>query len=394
MGTRRSILGWCSIVCVAALPALASGQSGYGWGAPRPQQGYPGYGAQPGYGGAPAPGYGAAPGHGPQMPAATPPREDLELRVAQNDAELGRALSEIERAEGELVRTQSELGSLDQRRSQAFGMLRARVRALYRITRGGLLPASGGIDALMAHAARVERLRRMVARDIESVTELRQRGTDLRAAQARLNERLSQARRQRQTFEARKRQLEEERRQAEVYAYALAMAGAQAAAQPWAANPMSMPQQTQPQASQGQVRDLGYGQIVLRGDDPSADAEEGDTFASMRGNLSSPVAGEVSLRRAADGTGLDLVAQPGRGVRAVAPGTVIFAGRDGARGLSVILDHGDRYQSVYGGLRSLDLQVGDHVGQGARVGTIAGESAYFGIRRGNRSLDARSWLGM
>lgn len=378
---RRRILGWVATILVAALPALATGQTGYpGWGAPRPAPSFPGYGA--------APRYGAGPGYG-APPASAPPREDLELRIAQNDAELGRSLSEIERAQSELARAQAELSGLDQRRAEAMRMLRTRVRALYRITRGGLLPVGGGIDALLAHAARVERLRRMVEHDVEGIGQLRARGTDLRASQARLNERLSQARRQRQTLEARKRQLEEERRQAEIYAYALAMASAQAAAQPWAASaPQAAPQ------TQGQVRDLGYGQIVLRGDDPSADAEEGDSFATMRGNLSSPVTGEVSLRRSADGSGLDLVAQPGRGVRAVAAGTVIFAGRDGTRGLTVMLDHGDRYQTVYGGLRSLDLQVGDHVGQGARVGTIAGESAYFAIRRGQRSLDARSWLGL
>ena len=83
---------------------------------------------------------------------------------------------------------------------------------------------------------------------------------------------------------------------------------------------------------------------------------------------------------------------------AAADGRVAFSQPYGAYGRMVILDHGNSFYTVYGGLGQSDVQVGDWVGMSTRVGTLApsGPDAimFFEVRRGTKSLDARSWLGL
>ncbi len=57
-------------------------------------------------------------------------------------------------------------------------------------------------------------------------------------------------------------------------------------------------------------------------------------------------------------------------VRSVAAGRVAFADRQDEYGLTVILDHGDHYYSLYGSLGSSDVHAGDTIAAGARVGTV------------------------
>jgi len=131
-------------------------------------------------------------------------------------------------------------------------------------------------------------------------------------------------------------------------------------------------------------------------------------FAALRGHLPAPVAASVvrGFGRQVDrefGTqtfrkGVDFDAPPGTTVRAVAPGTVRFAGRFRGYGNLVILDHGDGWFTVSAHLDDVAVEVGDAVESGAVVGK-AGESGslrgpvlYFEIRRGDRAVDPAEWL--
>ncbi len=64
----------------------------------------------------------------------------------------------------------------------------------------------------------------------------------------------------------------------------------------------------------------------------------------------------------------------------------------------MILDHGDGYFTVYGGLGNADVRVGDDIGRGAQIGDIGVDPGppelYFEVRQGTRTLDARTWLGL
>jgi septal ring factor EnvC (AmiA/AmiB activator) len=72
----------------------------------------------------------------------------------------------------------------------------------------------------------------------------------------------------------------------------------------------------------------------------------------------------------------------------------LFASQNEVYGLFVIVDHGERFRTVYGGLGSLDVQVGDAISKSARLGATGSSTIYFEVRRGRRSQDARSWLGL
>ena len=83
--------------------------------------------------------------------------------------------------------------------------------------------------------------------------------------------------------------------------------------------------------------------------------------------------------------GIDYATVAGTVVRAVAPGTVSFAGVvAGTRYVTVT--HADGLRSSYGGLASISVTQGGVLAAGAEVGR-AGDTLHLGIRRGEEYLD-------
>ena len=125
------------------------------------------------------------------------------------------------------------------------------------------------------------------------------------------------------------------------------------------------------------------------------------SFESLQGALASPVAGELRVAdvRSPDGDGpaLEFQAAPGTAVRAAAAGRVAFSDRRGGYGRLVILDHGDGFYTLYGGLGGVEVLVGDDLSEGARIGGIGADTTpsalTFEVRRGARALSPRTWLG-
>lgn len=114
--------------------------------------------------------------------------------------------------------------------------------------------------------------------------------------------------------------------------------------------------------------------------------------------------------------GIDFASEYGEPVRAVAPGTVTFAGVDwerramiplepwgaalvherhmGPRGLFVEIDHGNGLVSLYAHLSQYDVHVGDHVEAGERLGEVgrtgvrdSGPHLHFGLFKDGKVLD-------
>ena len=105
------------------------------------------------------------------------------------------------------------------------------------------------------------------------------------------------------------------------------------------------------------------------------------------------------MRRGAGGPGLELDAIPGATARSVAPGRVAFADSYEGYGLTVILDHGDHYYSVYSNLGSAEVRAGESVSSGGRIGVVGagngrGAALYFEIRHNAATLDPSPWLGL
>lgn len=76
--------------------------------------------------------------------------------------------------------------------------------------------------------------------------------------------------------------------------------------------------------------------------------------------------------------GIDLKAALGTPVVATAAGKVVFAGRDGANGISVRLLHEDGYVTVYNHLRQHDVARGQEVARGQRIAAVGNTGASTG----------------
>ena len=98
--------------------------------------------------------------------------------------------------------------------------------------------------------------------------------------------------------------------------------------------------------------------------------------------------------------GVGISAPIGTSVKSVAPGTVASVGQLGTYGLTVILDHGGGYFSIYASLNSTSVRKGASVRKGEVIGTVGISDPdlkphlHFEIRtppKGN-AVDPESWL--
>ena len=69
-------------------------------------------------------------------------------------------------------------------------------------------------------------------------------------------------------------------------------------------------------------------------------------------------------------SGVDLLAAVGTFVKAIAPGTVVFAGNQGTYGNLVIINHAGKLQSRYAHLENIKVSVGQQVKQQDEIGTV------------------------
>lgn len=105
-----------------------------------------------------------------------------------------------------------------------------------------------------------------------------------------------------------------------------------------------------------------------------------DTGTGSRGGerlelaLSWPVTGRVSspygLRQGRPHEGMDIAVDFGQPIRAAAAGRVVFAGPRGTYGLTVIIDHGDGWQTLYAHASQLLVSEGQEVSAGETVALV------------------------
>ena len=129
-----------------------------------------------------------------------------------------------------------------------------------------------------------------------------------------------------------------------------------------------------------------------------------DGIAKQRGKLPRPLKGRVLHNFGTKQTGqvnwkgMVLSASYGQQVKAVYPGTVVFAEYLRGYGLVVLLDHGKGDMTLYGYNQALTKKEGDKVTAGeviALAGDTGGQdraSLYFEIRRNSEAQNPKSWL--
>ena len=134
----------------------------------------------------------------------------------------------------------------------------------------------------------------------------------------------------------------------------------------------------------------------------------GGGLEALRGRLEWPVRGHVTapfgkfkhpeftaeiIRK-----GIDIAAPIGEEIKAVEKGRVVYADRFSGYGNMVIVDHGERYYTIYGHLSEILKKTGEVVNRGEALGragdsdSLAGSKLYFEIRKDGHSLDPVAWL--
>jgi murein hydrolase activator len=131
------------------------------------------------------------------------------------------------------------------------------------------------------------------------------------------------------------------------------------------------------------------------------------TTASL-GKLDWPVEGTIVYRFGRDTlpsggiirwNGVGIAAPAGTAVRAVEAGKVRLVGQFGTYGLTIVLEHGNGYYSIYSHLQSAGVKLGATITKDQTIGTVGGENSDYGphlhfeIRGENQvALDPTTWL--
>jgi len=143
---------------------------------------------------------------------------------------------------------------------------------------------------------------------------------------------------------------------------------------------------------------------VARGAVPMA----GTLTTADLGRLDWPVEGRIVYRFGRDTlpsggvirwNGIGIGAAAGTPVKAVESGQVGLVGQVGTYGLTVAVEHGNGYWSLYMQLQSANVKQGDRITRGQVVGTVGGANSDYGphlhfeIRGENQiALDPAGWL--
>jgi septal ring factor EnvC (AmiA/AmiB activator) len=244
-----------------------------------------------------------------------------------------------------------------------------RGRLYVRLSRAGLLPVGDGFDALVDHAARLERLHHGLELDVTHAKAVA-------AERVSLAQKLDEARARTATLDEEERVLaraEDALRSADDRERAFA------------------------QAFEAGGHTAVYGAVG-----PAEPASAAGGFSALKGRLPFPIAGRSEIRPArrqgSEGPGLEMRAAPGTPVRAVAAGRVAFADSYADYGKTIIVEHGRRYYTVCANLGSIDVAVGDEVSPGERLGTVSdganGAKVYFEVRVGKETVDPSPWFGI
>ena len=96
--------------------------------------------------------------------------------------------------------------------------------------------------------------------------------------------------------------------------------------------------------------------------------------------------------------GVDLAVPRGSPVWATADGEVVFAGRDGRYGRTVVIDHGNGYRTRYAHLKKIEtergkrVRRGDVVGRVGKSGRASGPHLHYEVLRNGTPVDPRPYL--
>ncbi len=123
-------------------------------------------------------------------------------------------------------------------------------------------------------------------------------------------------------------------------------------------------------------------------------------FGARKGTMAPPVYGRLLRGFGADdghgvkAKGIVVAADLDRRVFAIAAGEIVFAGPFPGLGNTVVINHGDRYHSVYAHLDRIFTEVGGVVPAGRSIGSLDSRDGqlHFEIRAEGKAVDPVAWF--
>ena len=295
---------------------------------------------------------------------------------------------ELRRVRVALMETRRRLKAVKGQVAKRQGVLRARVRALYRLVR-----ATARLPLLDSRRAKVPRdgrdaLLKIVRRDVSELAHLRAERDLLARALVEVRKRRSQAWAVRGDLDRRR-----DRVQARVAQCQQELSGGRHRIRNHRGHGSEFNRAAR--ALQKQV--LALAAQLKR---------EAVTFASRRGKLVRPVPGlilrwfgETSVAGTKTTTafkGVVISALPNWKVLAPAPGQVRYTGAVAGFGKVVIIDHDEGFISVVGYLDRLLVNTGDQVNEGRALAVISGgkgrAKVYYELRLSGQPIDPIPWM--
>jgi septal ring factor EnvC (AmiA/AmiB activator) len=314
----------------------------------------------------------------------------------QHERQLRQANDGLRQVEAEIADDQATAARLEADLPIRGAHLAARLASLYRMGRGGFWKVLFSSDSYRSFARRYRALHRVVQADAEALSmhraqllALRSRRDALRQRQARLAALREQAKREMLDIEVEKRKktfLLDEIRGNKTVAAGLA----------------------RDLAKQDAAVGRAVANLAPAASPPSADRPPLLDFAQRRGMLPTPVAGPIVGRfgtrlheefgTQTRSNGIDIGAPAGAPVRSVAEGVVSYIGEFLGYGRVLIVDHGQRYHTLYAHLGNFAHAKGDVVHQGDVLGSVGAAGLYaepalhFEIRYKGAAIDPLEWL--
>lgn len=318
--------------------------------------------------------------------------ERLERSLAQVRGLAQRSDRELTELDGQLSNRQAELGQLRRQQVGTEQQLKKRLVALYKVGQVGIaraLLSTAGTPLELAE--KYDFLARIVRHDRQLMTDYRQQAA---AAEAALND--LQQLRERQAAVAAQRRAEQEALNSAGQAKKQLLAGLRTDEAKLAAAVDEL------RAKASRLAELVK---KLETAQTRPYTGSGVDFSAQKGRLKWPVTGKVrigfgttrhpELGTLIDSNGLEIAVPPQTPVKSVWAGRILYAGPLKGFGNLMVIDHGDKYYTLYAHAARFTQKVGDLVGPGdviAFSGHDGRDAVYFEIRYRSAPVDPAEWL--
>ena len=325
----------------------------------------------------------------------------IESDLDKRNRELRAANAKLLSISDELAAKKAEADDIERAIAERYAVLRQRVVALYRWQRSGSpMMILNGTKSLASFMHRKHYLQAALTYDQQLAAQLREASQRQALLQQELTQKIEQLDSQKQALGAAQ---EAVRREAEKKKTLLASLRREKATRSRALREMEMAAQRL-----ARMLDEMSRRAVGRPSETPGAPSTGSGLDAMRGRLDWPVKGRVSapfgkfkhpefdaeiVRK-----GIDIDAPLGDAIRAVERGRVVYASHFSGYGNMMIVDHGERYYTIYGHLAEMLKKNGDEVRRGEILGRVgdsdswSGAKLYFEMRKDGRSVDPLAWL--